>query len=79
MVYHCSLVLNLLFCAAFVGLAFAFPVVSLLMFIAVLSVFAVAFDRSVGFGHGFYLLRNRFNQLHRFGCFGVGLGSSGHT
>jgi hypothetical protein len=78
MVYHCSLLFNLLFRTAFVGLAFAFPVVSLLIFIAVLSIFAIAFDRSVGFGHGFYPRRNRFNQLHRFGCLGVGLGSIGH-
>jgi hypothetical protein len=52
MVYHCSLLFNLLFRTAFVGLAFAFPVVSLLMFVTVLSIFAIAFNGSVGFGHG---------------------------
>jgi hypothetical protein len=34
-----------------VGLAFAFPIVALLLAIAVLSQYAVAFERSVGFAH----------------------------
>ncbi len=37
------------------SLAFAFPVIALLMFIAVLAIFPVALYRSVGFAHVFTL------------------------